>query len=283
MDTARDELRNVSGDVRRVVGDSIFLHEILHDTVVIPTRIYKVDVWPLTDGLAPGRTSELSCLVNLDVIRRQHGVRRKHELCLVGEQEQGFTVRNGMVEDGDLNVRCRGINRVGIQNVRHRLRVEVEELPRPREDDVFVRDESEPVSEEEDVIDSPPNEGRKGASVIVANHTLVPQTAFQRERAVRFTDQLHRHSGVIEQVGLRPAPRFLPHSRRGAVFRRVLDVIVGDDILAVTEDVQPDPVPTVRRKVCVLVNGVLHSLDAGLPVGVPHRKGEVGTARNLED
>jgi len=53
VDTARDELRNVSGDVRRVVGDSIFLHEILHDTVVIPTRIYKVDVWSLTDGLAP--------------------------------------------------------------------------------------------------------------------------------------------------------------------------------------------------------------------------------------
>jgi len=28
---------------------------------------------------------------------------------------------------------------------------------------------------------------------------------------------------------------------------------------------------------------VLHSLDAGLPVGVPHRKGEIGAAGNLED
>jgi len=188
-----------------------------------------------------------------------------------------------MVQDGDLNVRCRGINRVGVQNVSHGLGKEVEELSCPREDDVFVRDESEPVSEEEDVIDSPPNEGRQGASLIIPNHTLVPQTAFQRERTVRFADQLHRHGGIVEHIGLRPAARFLPHSRRCAVFGRVFNVIVGDDIFTVTENVQPDPVPTVRRKVGVFVNGVLHSLDAGLPVGVPHRKGEVRIARNLEN
>src|SRR5690606_11571676 len=134
IETLRDVLGYMSGDLRRVLGVSVSGHEVLADTLEVTLRNPEVHVPAHTNRIGQGVALELRGGLDRDRLGRQQVSRLNRELCLVREQEEFLVERDRVLEDGHLGVRRSHIDRIRIEKLAYGGRVEVEELPRLGED-----------------------------------------------------------------------------------------------------------------------------------------------------